>query len=138
MRMRSRIFPLIISRPFRSRPRRDSLFSWFGKDCLFWQKPTPSSPVALSHATYPWVPTLVLSGDMDRTVPLEETSQVAALFPNSTFLPVAAASHGAVFWSDCAAGLASEFIETLRIGDTSCLAQTPDRLARRGTLPIAS
>ena len=106
--------------PFSRAAATGRLFSWFGRDCLYWQKPTPSSPVAPLQATYPFVPTLVLSGDMDRTVPLEETSQVAALFPGSTFLPVAAAGHGSVFWSDCAAHLAAEFIETLQVGDTSC------------------
>ena len=106
--------------PFSRKAATGRLFSWFGRDCLFWEKPTPSSPVVPPHATYPSVPTLVLSGDMDRTVPLEETSQVAALFPSSTFLPVAGAGHGSVFKSDCAARLASEFVETLQVGDTSC------------------
>lgn len=106
--------------PFSKAAATGQSFSWFGRDCLFWQKPTPSSPVAPPHATYPFAPTLVFSGDLDHTVPLEETSKVAALFPDSTFVPVAEAGHGAVFWSQCAANLASEFIETLHVGDTSC------------------
>jgi pimeloyl-ACP methyl ester carboxylesterase len=110
--------------PFSKAAATGPSFSWFGRDCMFWQKPTPSSPVAPPHATYPFVPTLVLSGDLDRGVPLEETSKVAALFPDSTFVPVAGAGHVAVFWSQCAADLASEFIETLQVGDTSC-ARTP-------------
>jgi hypothetical protein len=57
---------------------------------------------------------------MDRTVPLEATRKVAALFPNSTFVPVAEAGHGSVFESDCAAHLASEFVETLQVGDLGC------------------
>jgi pimeloyl-ACP methyl ester carboxylesterase len=107
--------------PFSKAATTGKPFSWFGRDCLFWQKPTPSSPVAPAHGGYPSVPTLVLSGDMDRTVPLEETSQVAALFPDSTFLSVPGAGHGTFQWSDCAAALLSEFIETLRVGDTGCL-----------------
>jgi pimeloyl-ACP methyl ester carboxylesterase len=110
--------------PFSKTVVTGKLFSFNGRNCLYWQKPTPSSPVAPPHATYPFVPTLVLSGDMDNSVPLEETSQVAALFPDSTFVPVAGAGHGSVFWSDCAAHLASEFIETLQVGDTGC-ARTP-------------
>ena len=57
---------------------------------------------------------------MDGVVPLEQTSQVAAFFPNNTFVQVAAQEHGMVFSSDCVAYLASQFIETLQVGDLSC------------------
>jgi|GEM_PF-1996407 len=93
--------------------------------CLWWQIPTPSSPVAPPHAQYPNVPTLVLDGDMDTAVPLEEVRQVATLFPGSTFVPVAEAGHGTVFWTQCAANLAAQFVETLQVWDLSC-AQTPE------------
>jgi pimeloyl-ACP methyl ester carboxylesterase len=93
--------------------------------CLWWQIPTPSSPVAPRHPQYPNVPTLVLDGDMDAAVPLEEVKKVAALFPGSTFVPVAEAGHGTVFWTECAANLAAQFVETLQVGDTTC-AQTPE------------
>jgi hypothetical protein len=66
------------------------------------------------------VPTLVLDGDMDNNVPLEETHRVASLFPNSTFVPVAEAGHITVFWTGCAQMLVSQFIENLVAGDTSC------------------
>ena len=94
------------------------------KECLWWEKPTPSSPVVPENATYPNVPTLVLSGDMDNGVPPEITRDVAALFPNATLVPVVEIGHGAVWWSPCAANLASQFIETLQVGDTTC-AKTP-------------
>jgi pimeloyl-ACP methyl ester carboxylesterase len=90
------------------------------KDCLWWEKPTPSSPVAEAGARYPHVPTLILDGDMDQRVPFEETTEVAELFPNSTFVPVAGAGHATVLWGSCGATLASKFIETLRSGDISC------------------
>jgi hypothetical protein len=38
---------------------------------------------------------------------------------------VAEAGHGSVTFSQCAAALASEFIETLEVGDTACT-QTPE------------
>jgi len=38
---------------------------------------------------------------------------------------VAEAGHGSVFWTQCARNLASQFIETLLVGDTSC-ADTPE------------
>ena len=100
-------------------------FSFFGWPCLHWEKPTPSSPVTLTHATYPHVPTLVLDGDMDNSVPLEETKRVASLFPDSSFVRVAEAGHITVFWTLCAQMLVSQFIENLAAGDTSCVA-TPE------------
>ena len=91
------------------------------KQCLWWQKPAPSSPVTPENPSYPNVPTLVLDGDMDTIVPMEEVQQVAALFPKSTFVRVAEAGHVTAYWStQCAAPLESQFIETLQPGDTSC------------------
>jgi hypothetical protein len=95
------------------------------KQCLWWQKPTPSSPVVPPQATYPNVPTLVMSGDMDTLVASEEVAEVAALFPGSTFVRVAEAGHLTAFWTQCAATLQSQFLETLKVGNTSCT-QTPE------------
>jgi pimeloyl-ACP methyl ester carboxylesterase len=95
------------------------------KQCLWWEKPTPSSPVTLPDPTYPNLPTLVMSGDLDTTVPTEEVRKVASLFPGSTFVRVAEAGHETILWTQCAAGLQSQFFETLQVGDTSCT-QTPE------------
>jgi pimeloyl-ACP methyl ester carboxylesterase len=97
----------------------------FEKQCLWWQKPAPSSPVTPENPSYPNVPTLVLDGDMDTIVPMEEVQQVAALFPRSTFVPVAEAGHVTAYWTQCSATLESQFIENLQLGDTSC-ANTPE------------
>ena len=102
------------------------LYDFFGKQCLWWERPTPASPIAPPHARYPHVPTLVLSGDIDQRVPLEITSQVARLYPGSTFIPVAEAGHPSLVWSSCAVKLASEFIRTLRVDRTICDPSTPD------------
>jgi len=93
--------------------------------CLWWEKPTPSAPVTPKNPSYPNVPTLVMSGDMDTLVATEEVRQVAALFPGSTFVKVAEAGHLTAFWTLCAAALQSQFLETLQVGDTSCT-QTPE------------
>jgi pimeloyl-ACP methyl ester carboxylesterase len=95
------------------------------KQCLWWQKPTPSEPVAPPNPTYPDVPTLVMVGDMDASVPLEEVSQVAARFPGSTLVPVAEAGHLTVTYTQCAATLQWQFFEYLAIGDTTCT-KTPE------------
>jgi pimeloyl-ACP methyl ester carboxylesterase len=109
--------------PFSKAAGTSLLFSTVTQ-CLWWQKPSPSSLVAPPHPTYPNVPTLVLDGDMDTAVPIEEVRKVASLFPGSTFVTVAEAGHGTVF-TQCGASLASQFIETLQVGDTTC-AQTPE------------
>jgi hypothetical protein len=110
--------------PF-SRVAGTSLGVSYKKQCLWWQKPTPSSPVTPEHPTYPYVPTLVLSGDMDVLVPTEEVCEVAALSPESTFLSVAEAGHVAATRTLCSADLQAQFFETLQVGDTSCT-KTPE------------
>jgi pimeloyl-ACP methyl ester carboxylesterase len=95
--------------------------------CIWWEEPTPSSPVTPPGAVYPNAPTLVLDGDIDTSLPLEATRRVAALFPSSTFVRVTGAGHESSFFSQCARDLASRFIETLSAGDVSC-ANTPDTI----------
>jgi len=95
------------------------------RQCIWWEKPTPSLPVTPRQPIYPNVPTLVLVGDLDTIVPLEEVRKVAALFPGSTFVPVAGAGHTTLGGGGCAAGLASNFFETLQVQDISC-AHTPE------------
>jgi len=92
--------------------------------CVWWQHPTPPAPVVLPGAVYPRVPTLVLSGDMDDVVPLEEVGPDAALFPESALVTVAEAGHITVGWSTCAANLVAQFVETRHVGSTSCV-RTP-------------
>jgi pimeloyl-ACP methyl ester carboxylesterase len=89
--------------------------------CAYWEEPTPSSPVAPPHPTYPQAPTLVFSGDLDGTAPPAEVSNIATLFPNSTLVSVAGAGHTTFdSGSSCTPNLASQFIETLQVGDTTC------------------
>lgn len=111
--------------PFSKATATNLLFSQTEKQCFWWQKPSASSPVAPENASYPNVPTLVLNGDIDSNVPLEATSKVAALFPNSTLVVIAEAGHESAFFAQCARELASRFIQTLQTGDTSC-ATTPE------------
>lgn len=111
--------PLDFFEPF-SRTAGTSLGVSLEKQCLWWQKPAPSSPVTPEHPTYPYAPTLVLSGDIDAIVPTEEVRAVAALFPESTFVRVAEAGHVTALWTVCSANLQAQFFETLQVGDTSC------------------
>jgi hypothetical protein len=94
------------------------------KQCLWWEMPSPPSPVTPPHPIYPNVPTLMLGGDLDTIVPLEEVRRVAALFPGSTYVQVAGAGHVTLFYS-CSADLQVQFFETLQVGDTTCT-KTPE------------
>lgn len=106
------------------------------KQCLWWQKPTPSSPVTPPNPMYPYVPTLVMSGDMDTFVATEEAKQVAELFPERSFVKVAEAGHITILWSQCVANLESSFFETLQVGDTTCT-KTPETIsAAVGRFPL--
>jgi len=88
------------------------------------------------NASYPHVPTLVLTGDLDVNVPLEATSKVAALFPNSTSVTIPEAGHEASFWSQCAQELASRFIRTLQVGDASCASEPEVVFPALGRFPL--
>ncbi len=114
------------------------LYSYFAADCLWWAKPTSSEPVVPAHPVYPNVPTLVLDGNMDNRVPLEEVSRVAPLFPNSTLVTVAGAGHGTWSYNRCAASLESTFIETLRVGNTRCVLVPETVYPGLGRFPVAA
>jgi pimeloyl-ACP methyl ester carboxylesterase len=72
----------------------------------------PSPPVRPPNPTYPNVPTLVMSGDLDTTVPTDEVRKVASLFPESTVVLVAEAGHETIVWTQCAAALQSQFFRS--------------------------
>jgi hypothetical protein len=93
--------------------------------CLFWEEPSPPTPVVPPGATYPKVPTLAFNSDIDPVVSIELAAQTADLFPESTLVVIPDGMHEPVESNQCAAGLATHFIETLEVGDTSC-AQTPE------------
>jgi pimeloyl-ACP methyl ester carboxylesterase len=124
--------------PFSKAAATDLPFSLFSKGCLWWEKPSRSSPVLPPHASYPTVPTLVLDGDMDVVVPLEETTRVASLFPSSSSFVVPEAGHGSFLWSACAANLESQFIENLHLDDSSCLSEPETIWPAVGRFPLVA
>jgi len=97
------------------------------RQCLDWEEPTPPAPVVPPGGTYPSVPTLVLSSDIDTVIPDELSRKMAALFPGSTFLIVPEATHEPTTSSQCALSIANNLIETLQVGDTTCL-KTPETI----------
>ena len=71
-------------------------------------------------ATYPNVPVLVLSGDMDAVVPTEYVDAYAARWPQRTLVHVAGSGHVTLSHSPCARTIILHFLATLDAGDTSC------------------
>ena len=107
-----------------------------GRDCVFWEEPSPPAPVIPPGATYPKVPTLAFNSDIDPVLPTELAIPTAALFPESTLLIVKSGMHEPVESNQCAASIASHFIETLEVGDTSCTRTTEVVWPALGRFPL--
>src|SRR5215468_503420 len=108
--------------PF-SRGAATNLASSFVKPCLWWELPTPSSPVLPPNAMFPHVPTLVLSGELD-LLSVTSDKRVAALFPDSVSVTIPEGGQKPITYlysgAFCAANIASDFLENLKLGDTRC------------------
>lgn len=95
--------------------------------CLNWPVPSlaypPGQPVT-PGAEFTPAPVLVLSGDLDTITAPASGNQAAALFSNSTWLPVFNSFHVTALGDqdDCASRIVRLFVETLNPGDTSCTA----------------
>jgi pimeloyl-ACP methyl ester carboxylesterase len=104
--------------------------------CIRWPNPTGSEPIAPPSPTYPDVPTLVIVGDLDNVVPIQQATWMAGLFPNSEYVEFPGAFHGAAFWSSCALGLVQEFVQTLELGDRSCASRPEFEIPAVGEFPL--
>ncbi len=96
--------------------------------CLPWPAPpaslTPGQPLRAS-VTFPAVPTLVLSGDLDSVTSPEDAAQTTAQFPNAVHIVVPNLTH-VVAGSDfigCTSSIALRFVQSLSAGDSSCTAK---------------
>ena len=98
--------------------------------CIGWPKPNVAEP-PFPGGKFPNVPVLVLNGDFDLRTDLYQARQVAANFPNSTYVEVPNAGHvTAIYDADaCPSVIARRFITTLDAGDTSCVKRTPEHRA---------
>jgi pimeloyl-ACP methyl ester carboxylesterase len=121
----------------------DALFSQMNAEeyntCLPWPKPapgvTPNQPVP-PNATFPPVPVLVLSGELDTVTSPSEGRATAALFSNATYIETpnlvheSAIGDAGVFvppngqdLSQCVGPIVRAFVRSGgTVGDTSCLA----------------
>jgi pimeloyl-ACP methyl ester carboxylesterase len=92
--------------------------------CIGWPKPRVAEPPFPAGGSYPDTPTLVLNGDLDLRTDIYQAQQVAANFPNSTYLEVPNYGHVTALYDPdrCTSVIARRFVRTLEAGDTSCLA----------------
>ena len=98
--------------------------SGFSALCAGWAAPDRFVPALPSGAPPIDVPTLVLEGDLDTDVPIETNERMAEMFADPVIVRVEGAGHITTGWSQCARDLATRFIDTLAVADTSC-ADTP-------------
>jgi pimeloyl-ACP methyl ester carboxylesterase len=104
------------------------------RPCLFWEEASTPPPYVPPGATYPNVPALVFSGDIEGAV----ADKTAALFPDATYLVVPEGLHVPAASNQCATNLITNLIETLQTGDTSCL-KTPELIfPALGRFPLAA
>ncbi|HET7197327.1 MAG TPA: alpha/beta fold hydrolase, partial [Burkholderiales bacterium] len=120
----------------------------FIDQCVEWPPPRglPPSPLTFPDSSYPDVPVLVVSGELDDMTPVADGAAVAAHFRRSHHVVIANSFHVNALphaRSACAAHLVRRFMVSGAAGDESCArAVPPVRLvpafARRvGELPAA-
>jgi pimeloyl-ACP methyl ester carboxylesterase len=93
---------------------------WIPDFCELWPAPDRFTPAVPRGATVTGVPTLLVGGEIDITVPSETTRRLLGVFPNARFVNFAGALHIPTSWSDCAKSVAQHFIATLHTGNTDC------------------
>lgn len=113
----------------------------FIDECVEWPSPAgyPPSPLSFSAASYPDVPVLVVSGELDNMTPVADGAAVAAHYAHARHVVLANSFHVNALphaRSECGALLVRRFMETLSTGDESCAAAVPPvrlvpRFARR-------
>jgi pimeloyl-ACP methyl ester carboxylesterase len=95
--------------------------------CIAWPKPRGRVPRPIPRGgELPGrVPALVLTGDLDLSVPPPDSKPLKRLWPHTRYVEIANAQHHTLFSSmQCADPIIVNFIAKLRPGDTSCSRDT--------------
>lgn len=84
------------------------------RTCIDWPSPRRDVPPEPAVATYPSLPVLVLSGDLDTITSPEGGREVAARFPGATFVSVPNLGHVVALgdYQGCAAGIVRRFMRS--------------------------
>lgn len=106
--------------------------------CIGWPAPTHSgeAPVPAGTVT-PGVPALILTGDLDLSVPPAESAQASKQFPQSTIVELAGSGHGTAFNARfmCAGTIINHFLDQLNAGDTRCAKKPKQAFPGVGSFP---
>lgn len=110
--------------------RRMPLDYAFIDECVEWPPPpeAPPSPLVFPAASYPDVPVLVVSGELDNMTSAADGQAAAARFPHARHVVIANSFHVNALpaaRSECAAVLVRRFMATLATGDESCASAVP-------------
>jgi pimeloyl-ACP methyl ester carboxylesterase len=98
----------------------------FIDECVQWPAPPSSHPAGRlvdGPITYPRVPALVVSGDLDNMTPVADGAAAAANFPLGRQVILHNSLHVNALpraRSECGTALVRHFLDTLEPGDTSC------------------
>jgi pimeloyl-ACP methyl ester carboxylesterase len=106
--------------------------------CIGWPAPTHSpEPPVPAGTVVPDVPALILTGDIDLSVPSSESARVAEMFPHSTIVSLKESGHHTIFnaRSACSQAVIAQFIDTLAAGDTSCAGKFDYTFPAVGSFP---
>jgi pimeloyl-ACP methyl ester carboxylesterase len=102
----------------------------FIDECVEWPPPPafPASPLIFKASSYPDVPVLVVSGELDNMTSAADGAVVTAHFAHAHHVIIANSFHVNALphaRSACGAVLVRRFMETLTTGDESCAAAVP-------------
>jgi len=98
--------------------------------CVAWPSPPPGRPAAQIgiDASYPDIPALVISGELDNITTPADGAAVAAEFEHGVQVLIANSFHVNALpraRSTCAAQIVRRFLATTLPGDTACAARVP-------------
>jgi pimeloyl-ACP methyl ester carboxylesterase len=104
----------------------------FIDECVQWPTPNKSHPagkLSVGPLTYPEVPTLVVSGELDNMTPVADGAAAAANFSRGRQVVLRNSLHVNALpraRSQCGAKIVRDFLETLQVVDASCAQAVPE------------
>jgi pimeloyl-ACP methyl ester carboxylesterase len=104
----------------------------FVDECVLWPVAPPAYPagrVAPATATYPDIPALIISGELDNLTTMADGAAAAARFAHGRQLIIANSFHVNALphaRSGCAAEIVRRFVTTRQLGDTRCAQSVPE------------
>jgi pimeloyl-ACP methyl ester carboxylesterase len=104
----------------------------FIDECVLWPvapSAYPAGRVAPATATYPDIPALIISGELDNLTTMADGAAAAKRFAHGRQLIIANSFHVNALphaRSDCAAEIVRRFVVTQQLGDTRCAQSVPE------------